>query len=492
MRRIVKCNIRKIFGKFLKGFVPGCFIIPLMSGALSASAQDVTVKIHVRGVYESNISLLAINENGLFKPVIGEASIKDGATALLEVDRKYLPGEFVLRFDYKEKETSTSYPCEQRLIIGRQDLELWANPMFCNNPDSNWYSPGELENNAFKAFAEESYRQKGQLGLLEQFLMGYQDYGSKFYRQAVREYESRRSEHNNWLTHQIKKDNALFVSNLYTLQYIPETEWEGTQEVRIISMINHYFDGADLSEEALTKTSQLISWIDTYVNLYGQLATTVELRDSLFTEAATKAIELAREGHPVVYGWMVDYFYRGFESNNIPAGMKALEPYLNDPSCPTSRRKEIERRLKGMEKLVAGSTAPEIQLNAPDGRIFSLLADDSSSPYILLLFWSADCSHCMEVIDQLYPWQQQPEINRLMSVVAISLDETETEITAWQKSCDRYRGWTHLRAEEGVRSKVAADYFILSTPQMILLDTDTRKIIDLPGTFPELKNLVHL
>jgi hypothetical protein len=48
---------------------------------------------------------------------------------------------------------------------------------------------------------------------------------------------------------------------------------------------------------------------------------------------------------------MVDYFYKGFESNNIPDGTKVLKPYLNDPNCLTSKRMEIERRLKGIETL---------------------------------------------------------------------------------------------------------------------------------------------
>ncbi|MHC1731106.1 MAG: thioredoxin-like domain-containing protein [Bacteroidales bacterium] len=456
------------------------------------SAQKISLNVHLQGVCQSRISLLSLTESGTFKSILEVNGVERGETASLTVEDKYLPGEFVLRFDYKENPVSAPYPSERRLLIGNQDLELWVNPKYCNNSDSTYFQPGELENTAFMIFTEESFRQKEMIALLQDFLMNYDNTNSKFYKQGICEYEKRRQSYNQWLTGKMENDQELFAGSLYWFQLIPAISMGGSETERLKSMIDHYFDGAGLSDPAVIRTSLLTRWIDTYVNIHGQMATTVALRDSLFPEAARKAIEQARKGHPEVYGWMVDYFYRGFEVNNIPAGMKVLESYINDPACLTSKRKEIERRIQGMETLVAGSMAPEIQLKAIDGKIFSLLADDSSSPYILLLFWSADCSHCMEVIDQLYPWQQQPEINRLMSVVAISLDETETEVTAWQKSCDRYRGWTHLRAEEGVRSKIAADYFILSTPQMILLDTDTRKIIDLPGTFPELKNLVHL
>ena len=44
-----------------------------------------------------------------------------------------------------------------------------------------------------------------------------------------------------------------------------------------------------------------------------------------------------------VYGWMLDHFHRGLEVNNLPAGMKELEPYLEDPNClGLSTKKEIE------------------------------------------------------------------------------------------------------------------------------------------------------
>ncbi len=418
--------------------------------------------------------------------------INRGATALLVVEEKYLPGEFVLRFDYKESPASAPYPSEKRVMIGTQDLDLWVNPKYCNDPDSTWFQPGETENSALSAFARESFEQKEQINLLQQFLADYNDAGSKLYRQCLREYEKRRQVYNEWLAGRKEKDRDLFVSSLYRMQYIPETRWGGTEEERLLSTIDHYFDGADLSDPALTRTTALTGWIDAYVNLHGQMATTAVLRDSLFPAAAGKAIEKTREGHPEVYGWMVDYFYRGFEINNIPAGMKALEPYLNDPDCLTSKRKEIARRLEGMKTLVPGTKAPEIRLNSPDGVPFSLYGYSPSARYIVLLFWSADCSHCKEVIEALYPWQQDQQIRSQLSVVAISLDEADSEVSAWQEVRQEYRNWLHLRAEEGVRSKVAADYYILSTPQMILLDTETKEIIDMPGTPERLNDIIQL
>ena len=93
---------------------------------LSAQVRDVAVTIHLRSVYDSKISLLSLSGIKTAKSIAEVQGIKNGETTRLSVSKEYLPGEFVLRFDYKEKETSTPYPSEKYIFISDQDLELWA------------------------------------------------------------------------------------------------------------------------------------------------------------------------------------------------------------------------------------------------------------------------------------------------------------------------------------------------------------------------------
>jgi thioredoxin-related protein len=470
-------------------------ILIIMSGLaspihLSAQARDVSLTIHLRGVYESKISLLAISKSQTYEPIIEVQGIKNGESTRLLVTKDHLPGEFVLRFDYKENITSTPYPSEKYFFINDQDLELRVSPVYCNNADSSYFQADERENATFARFSEENGRQREKLGVLQNFLMSYDDTGSRFYQEGISEYEKRRQTYNQWLANQAEKDKALFVSNLYGFQHVVQIPWQGSETDRIYSLINHYFDGIDFNDSLIIKTSDINKWMDNYVNLYGQLSTTTALRDSLFPLAGKTAIEKAKQGHPLVYGWMVDYFYRGYEANGIDAGMKILEPYLDDPNCLTSKRQEIARRLKGIETLVKGSKAPDIAMKDSEGNLFELNKLETQCKYVLILFWSADCEHCAEILGKLYPWQQQPDVNQKITVVAISLDETETEIKAWDQKIPEFKGWKHLRADEGVRSKVASDYYILATPVMVLIDAKTREIVAMPGTVEELKLLV--
>jgi len=453
-------------------------------------ARDISVTIHLRGVYESKISLLGRSDSRIFKTVTEVQVVLSGETTLIKVSKDLLPAEFVLRFDYKENESSSPYPSEKYIFISDQDLELWLNPMYCNNPDSTWFQKDERENRTYANFSEENGRRKEKFGLLQNFLMNYDDPGSEFYRQGILEYEKRRTSYNQWLTDRILTDKTLFVSQLYRLEYLPEIEWKGNETDRIRSLIDHYFDFMDFDSPLLIKMSELNKWMDNYVNLYGELSTTMALRDSLFPEAGRRAIEKARKGSPLVYGWMVDYFYRGFESNGILAGMKSLEPYLNDPNCLTSKRVEIMRRLEGMKTLLPGGKAPDISLKDTEAKPFNLYAMQTRCRYILVLFWSAGCSHCMELVDKLYPWQQKPEIQQKIDIVAVSLDETEAEIKLWKHKITELKGWKNLSETGGINSKAARDYFILSTPVMILLNAGTKDIIAFPNTIGELISAV--
>jgi thiol-disulfide isomerase/thioredoxin len=453
---------------------------------LSALPRDVSLTIHLRGVFKSKISLLGRSDSQVFKSITEVQNVSDKETARILVSKAYLPGEFVLRFDYQEKETSTPYPSEKYLFINDQDLELWVNPLYSNSKDSTWFQQNERENSAFTRFSEENGKRKVKLGLLQNFLMNYDDTKSEFYQEGIREYALRRNSYNQWLSDCVQKDKSLFVSNLYLFEYVPEISWTGTEADRIKSLITHYFDGMDFDSPLVIKLSELNKWMDSYVNLYGELSTTVALRDSLLPEAGRTAIERARKGNPMVYGWMVDYFYKGFESNGIPAGMKILEPYINDPNCLTSKRLEIARRLEGIKTLLPGTKTPDIIMKDLENNDFNLYSFETQGKYILVLFWAAGCSHCMETVDKLYPWQQEKERQQNITVIAIGLDESESEVKLWEHKKTELKAWKHLGEPLGVRSKVASDYYVLSTPVMILLDARSKNIIALPNTLEEL------
>jgi len=481
----MKSNYQKIKLKH-RFFAISIFVLAFVQ-VQNVIAQDVSLKIHLSKVFSSKISLLPLSGAGALKPFIEKNNIKDKETVVLTIPKDKLPGQFVLRFDYVEKEGSTPYPSERYFFIGSQDLELWVQPKSVNNPDSTYFQKGEKENALFGDFSKDNMKRKEQLGLLQNFLMSYDQPQSKFYTIGIEEYENRRNEYNKWVSSQVELHKDAFVSCTFPFQYVQPIVWRGNEKERMNSLMEHYFDGMDFKNPQLANTAELKDWMNKYVNLYGAMSTTVTLRDSLFTLAGKRAIEKSKTGHPLVYGWMVDYFYAGFESFNISSGIKMLEPYLNDPLCLTNKRKAIEVRLKGMETLVVGSVAPDFPWKMNSGKIIQFHDFKTEAKYKLVMFWSADCQHCKELLAKLYPWYENPTYRELLDVFAISLDETDTEIPAWEKAVANYPAFKHKRAEKGIRSPEASAYFVLATPTLILVDSKTNQIVALPENVEQLQ-----
>jgi len=96
----------------------------------------------------------------------------------------------------------------------------------------------------------------------------------------------------------------------------------------------------------------------------------------------------------------------------------------------------------------------------------------------------------METIDELYPWYQQNETKQEITVVAVGLDESDEDISKWKNKISELKLWIHLGEPKGINSKVANDYYVLSTPVMILLDSKTKEIVAMPGSVIELSQFL--
>ena len=467
--------LKRILVIFVFSFI--CFHLP---------AQQITLKINLRGVYESKITLMPLVGANALKPVIEQQGVKNGTVATLIVPAGELPGEFVVRFDYKDKITATPYPSEKHLFISNQNIELWVNPPFCNNNDSTRFQKDEKENALYNQFILENGKQKAQITLLQNFLMNYDDPRSKLYQQGITEYEKRRNQYNQWLSSKATLNNALFVSHTFQFQHVPELAFKGSEADKMQSVLKHYFDGIDFTDTLVLRTTNLKEWMNGYVNIYGAMSKTEALRDSLFALAGKNAIEKARTGNPKVYGWMVDYFYAGYESYGIKKGMAMLQPYIDDPDCLTSKKQQIIKRLESMTRLVAGTMAPDFSMNNIDGTIFNFHAFKEKTKYKLLLFWSADCSHCQQLVSELSPWYNETGNREKLDIVAVNVDETAAEVKKWESAITDLKGWNHLRAKGGINASVANDYAILSTPVMFLVESETNIIKAIPDNLEQL------
>lgn len=340
--------IKRVFRWFNLGLMAGAFTAVSVFGS-PLPEQDTNhrrLTVHLQGVFEAKVSLIPFEGlKAVYSKPVGEVSnVKSGGTVTIEIPPRYLPGEFVLRIDYRVKEADHPYPAEKNIFINKQDIELFVDPLHIHNSDYTKFSAGERENTVYDAFIRENSKKRMPIDLLRQFLLSYDRPKSKLYRQAVKDFKQRCGEYNIWLDNQADAHSELYVSNLFQFQHIPAVEWDGSESERVSRILENYFDGIDFSDPIIVGSRGLSLFMDGYMKLYGLQVTTEEERSPLFVRAGRIACEKASRGHPEVYGWMVDYFYTGYETYGIEARIAILQEHINNPNCLTSKKQQTIKR----------------------------------------------------------------------------------------------------------------------------------------------------
>lgn len=464
---------------------------PGQENSEAASIGERQLSVHLQDVFDAKVSLTPFKGLKVIDPIAEVSGLKNGETAVIKIPGQFLPGEFVLRIDYRAKEADSPYPAERIIYINKQDIELTVNPPYINNDEKTKFNAGERENTVYSAFMKENSKKRIPIDLLRQFLLSYDQPKSDFYAQAIKEFEQRRAEYNQWLSDQAKAYRNLYVGSLFQFQYIPAVVWSGDEQERLNHLLKNYFDGIDFSDPLIIRSRELPRFMDFYMGLYGMQAKTEESRDSLFTQAGRVACEKASKGHPKVYGWMVDYFYNGYETYHIDKGIVMLQEHINNPNCLTLKKEQIIKRLEGIHKLIPGALAPDFVISDNIGKSFRLHKWKPKARYKLLLFWSASCEPCWQLVNGLRQWHNEPVNKKKLDIVAVSLDETETDVQKWKTAIATFPGWKHLNAKGGVNSPIASDYAVLSTPVMFLIGSQSNVIVSAPGSFEQLMKDLH-
>lgn len=456
------------------------FCVRLFSQSINdliLSKDSCCISINVFGVPITDIKLIGYNGKGFSDEVAHVTGVKEASVIKVPTDK--LPGQFILRFDYRAKEGDTPYPSELPLFLNKNDIGVSVNPMQVNK---TLQITNDTENTEWAKFQQENGKRRINIMLLEQVLTTYSITESDYYRNTRKEYRIRVQEYNEWLTQYYAQHSDLFISHFVQFQKIPVTEWYTDSKQQLEIRKQSWFQHFDFSDTVVINTQEMNNFMSGYVGLYTQQATE-KTADSLLVAAGTEACMLASKGHPKVYGWMADYFYTGYETYNIAGGIKMLEKHIENPNCLTRKKMEIITRLEGMKKLVPGYEAPEIEMKTAEGKELTVNFDNKKSTAgILVLFYHSDCSHCKEMLGELAAWYAVPANRNLSNVITIAVDSDEAK---WREyAADHKYEWLNGIAPGGINSKAARSYFVLSTPSLIIVDR-TGKIAGTPATIKE-------
>jgi thiol-disulfide isomerase/thioredoxin len=471
----MRATCKKIFGIAL------VLCLPLLT-----IAKETNVSLKLRGVYDAKISLSAHNGIRFAKALQVLPDVKSGQEVMITIPDSLLPGEFLFRFDYRAKQEDHPYPGETQIYLNRESIEMDVNPKYLHG--DSLILKNDRENKLWLQFMQQSSQKRMQLDLLAQFLQGYTHTHESVYRKAVKSFGKKRTEFNQWVDSIGQQNKDLYVSHLFAFSKMQPVDWTANPKERMLQQGRTFFDKLNLQDTLVLRSRQMNQFMGAYMGLFGQLSTTEALRDSLFSLAGKMACQKAQTAHPLVYGWIVDYFYNGYETYNISKGLQMLGEHIKQPNCLTTKRREIERRLQGIKTLTPGVKAPLLAVHDSHNKEMTLDWKAENKDYHLLLFYESECGHCHELMTQLREWMQNPDNSLWMDVISIGLDDKRED---WAQASEKNKfPWKDYHAEGGVNSQAAASYYVLSTPSLFVVDS--KGILQAtPNSIGELNQFLH-
>lgn len=282
----------------------------------------------------------------------------------------------------------------------------------------------------------------------------------------------------------IKNDGSL-AADFVKLQ-IPVTVPAGIANTQQY-LRNHFLDNTDLNNAAIIHTDLLRAQLNSYIELYDDGSMPFEQQVDTLCTAFDRLFQ--RAGNEQVYNFLETDLGNRFRYGNYDIlGAYLTEYYTSRFSIakdyPLS---EIRQRLIKVKHPTLGQTAPEIIMDAPGGGVSKMT--DIKADYLLIVFWSTQCYHCIQsipLLKKIYDAKQGS-----FEVLAVS---TDTDAESWQTFIKEHGlGWINYSELKGWDGKITKDYDVQGTPTYILLDQNKTIIAkplelqDLATTLQQLK-----
>lgn len=252
---------------------------------------------------------------------------------------------------------------------------------------------------------------------------------------------------------------AHFISA--TKPYIP-SKIETVSEY-ISNVKTKYFEAIDFKDPILQNSNFIIDKFLDYVFLM-QFSETTSLQeyqsniDEIYSTLAT-----------------TDPFYKLTTLNALrelleTSGNADLAVYLTKnyvlPLVRQQNDTELITTLETFMRIALGEKAPNFVIENSSETSNASLYDLEGADNYLLIFWSSDCSHCLNELPEVHAYiSSHPE--KKITVVAIGIEEN---IAQWSKTIKFWPQFTHVIAMGKWDSKLSKLYAVKATPSYYLLD----------------------
>ena len=190
-----------------------------------------------------------------------------------------------------------------------------------------------------------------------------------------------------------------------------------------------------------------------------------------YMELFTKAVIDVTDVNPLLQENILDFLIKGYEQMGAFELIENISALTSNETCEDEQESHIKKGGTNGKRILPGEQAPDFSAINEKGNQVNL--KDFENKPVIIIFWSPECTHCVEDLPKWKPYQKLFDQNGLISIgVSLSKDKKK-----WQQfSKESFPFNVNLIDEEGWNGRVALDYKVVSTPTIYLLDQN-HKII---------------
>ena len=165
-----------------------------------------------------------------------------------------------------------------------------------------------------------------------------------------------------------------------------------------------------------------------------------------------------------------DYYIYGDGTGNYEEFTKRFKEFAGqDAPIVDGMYKQFLEVKKSKEKTAAGTTAPDITLDTPDGKQVQL-KDICKGKFTYIDVWATWCGPCKREIPHMAKLVEHFKGNDKVLLISISVDEN---VEAWKKMiADDKPEWAQYNIHGAVNAQFSKDWGITGIPRFIMIDKD--------------------
>lgn len=250
-------------------------------------------------------------------------------------------------------------------------------------------------------------------------------------------------------------------------------------------LMGSWWEGVDLNDMRIISTPEFSKYLWAYVEILFSENFDKEQQDENFIKGIDKLMSLSMS--PEMKFYLRSQLIEGFVDSDYQVVIEYLKTKQFGDLRALVKPKDFWKQQNETPMLSVGSKAFDFNIKNAKGKVQKI--SKIKSEYLLIVFWSTWCPHCIETLPRIADVYTKYNRNEL-EVIAICIDEDDNHYQEYVSKLNL--NWINLYEPNTGNSKLLHMYDVNETPKMFLLSKDL-VIISKPSTRKQLElKLKHL